>query len=289
MDENKIREMIVSALLNPMPEKINSKEYVSNRKGDGGLDEKKLTAAEKRKKKDIVKDIEKYFKGNKGALHGFATDKAKELAEFNMNEAQSSSNEITIVPEVEIKSLTFLANKVKEIISSLANAGKNIDKIAFEQLNKDLNILLTNINNKIDKISSTGGLSENMLNFKGNINPELVEKVENFIKGVAKHYGYNVGDAYSAIMTILKDGIRKESGLEEGLPKGYWAKKIPGGKMEESYKTLVNKIKKQGESEEASEAIAGAVASYKRKGGGSGPTAKQKAAMAETIMSKLKR
>jgi len=32
MDENKIREMIVSALLNPMPEKINSKEYVSNRK-----------------------------------------------------------------------------------------------------------------------------------------------------------------------------------------------------------------------------------------------------------------
>lgn len=32
MNENKIREMIVSALLNPMPEKINSKEYVSNRK-----------------------------------------------------------------------------------------------------------------------------------------------------------------------------------------------------------------------------------------------------------------
>jgi hypothetical protein len=76
---------------------------------------------------------------------------------------------------------------------------------------------------------------------------------------------------------------------DEGLSKGYWAKKIPGGKMEESYKTLVNKIKKQGKSEKASKAIAGAVASYKRKGGGSGPTAKQKAAMAETIMSKLKR
>ena len=78
-----------------------------------------------------------------------------------------------------------------------------------------------------------------------------------------------------------------ESGLEEGLPKGYWSKKIPGGKMEESYKTLVNKIKKQGKSEKASKAIAGAVASYKSKGGGSGPTAKQKS-MAETIMSKLK-
>jgi hypothetical protein len=62
---------------------------------------------------------------------------------------------------------------------------------------------------------------------------------------------------------------------DEGLSKGYWAKKIPGGKMEESYATLVNKLKKQGKSEKASKAIAGAVASYKAKGGGSGPTAKQ--------------
>lgn len=62
---------------------------------------------------------------------------------------------------------------------------------------------------------------------------------------------------------------------EEGLSKGYWAKKIPGGKMDESYATLVNKLKKQGKSEKAAKAIAGAVASYKAKGGGSGPTAKQ--------------
>ena len=62
---------------------------------------------------------------------------------------------------------------------------------------------------------------------------------------------------------------------KEGLSKGYWAKKIPGGKMDESYATLVNKLKKQGKSEKASKAIAGAVAAYKAKGGGSGPTAKQ--------------
>ena len=46
--------------------------------------------------------------------------------------------------------------------------------------------------------------------------------------------------------------------------------------VDESYKTLVNKIKKQGKSEKAAKAIAGAVASYKAKGGGKGPTAKQK-------------
>jgi len=135
---------------------------------------------------------------------------------------------------------------------------------------------------------------------------------------------------------------------DEGLSKGFWAKEIPGGKMEEgmgnevgdkvyfkgdlgekypasqgyygviedttpasnyntlatylvtvydkndneirtlntsflnlstktneSYATLVNKLKKQGKSEKAAKAIAGAVASYKAKGGGSGPTAKQ--------------
>ena len=71
-------------------------------------------------------------------------------------------------------------------------------------------------------------------------------------------------------------------GLKEGLPKGFWDKKIDAkdedqdGKVDESYDTLVNKIKKQGKSEKAAKAIAGAVASYKAKGGGKGPTAKQK-------------
>jgi len=68
-----------------------------------------------------------------------------------------------------------------------------------------------------------------------------------------------------------------EDEIEEGLPKDYWAKKIPGGKMDESYEALVKKLKGQGKSEKAAKAIAGAVASYKAKGGGKGPTAKQKA------------
>ena len=46
--------------------------------------------------------------------------------------------------------------------------------------------------------------------------------------------------------------------------------------VNEDYDSLVKKLKKQGESEKAAKAIAGAVASYKAKGGGKGPTAKQK-------------
>jgi hypothetical protein len=46
--------------------------------------------------------------------------------------------------------------------------------------------------------------------------------------------------------------------------------------MNEDYDSFVSKLKKQGQSAKAAKAIAGAVASYKAKGGGKGPTAKQK-------------
>ena len=45
----------------------------------------------------------------------------------------------------------------------------------------------------------------------GNINPELIKKVEQFVKNIAKYYDYSVDDAFLAIMTILKGGIRKET------------------------------------------------------------------------------
>ncbi len=46
--------------------------------------------------------------------------------------------------------------------------------------------------------------------------------------------------------------------------------------IDESYETLKKKIQGQGKSAKAASAIAGAVAAYKAKGGGKGPTAKQK-------------
>jgi hypothetical protein len=212
MDKNKIKEMIQLALSKPVPERINSKEYISNRKSenpidtitmdvplfirmmefaredaqsdmdlhdvaekaislsnngktltmsdyetmfDGSeLDEKKLTAAEKRKKEDIVMAMKKSFKGNKGVMYAIATDKAKKLAESDMNEAQSSSNE-------------SLAKKVEEVVKSLTTLHKNTsnnsnipetDKKgllrAFDMLKGDLETVVTNLK---------GGLSESML------------------------------------------------------------------------------------------------------------------------------
>ena len=79
-------------------------------------------------------------------------------------------------------------------------------------------------------------------------------------------------DAYVALLNGLIN-----TNVNESLPKGFWDKKMKAKDegVSESYATLVNKIEKSGKSKKASKAIAGAVASYKAKGGGKGPTAKQ--------------
>ena len=50
------------------------------------VDEKHLTAAETKKKEDIVMAMKKDFKGPKAAMYAIATDKAKKLAEDGINE-----------------------------------------------------------------------------------------------------------------------------------------------------------------------------------------------------------
>lgn len=47
------------------------------------IGEKKLTAAEKAKKEEIVKSMKKTFKGPEAAMYAIATDKAKKVAEAN--------------------------------------------------------------------------------------------------------------------------------------------------------------------------------------------------------------
>jgi hypothetical protein len=121
---------------------------------------------------------------------------------------------------------------------------------------------------------------------------------------------YSKNPKMSKALDYLRD-LADDKEIEEGLPKGFFDKAMDakdevdevagydrkGNKevevepsrfkgrdksrlreedLDESYKTLVNKLKKDGKSEKAAKAIAGAVASYKAKGGGKGPTAKQK-------------
>lgn len=61
-----------------------AEELINRVKGqmkEKGLDEKKLTSAEKKKKEEIVKGMKDSFKGDKEAMYAIATDKAKKVAE----------------------------------------------------------------------------------------------------------------------------------------------------------------------------------------------------------------
>ena len=95
----------------------------------------------------------------------------------------------------------------------------------------------------------------------------------------AKHYlDFEINEPQiDAMVDVASEEDVIDIDIDEGLPKGYWDKKMDAkDEVSEDYDSLVNKIKKQGKSEKAAKAIAGAVASYKAKGGGKGPTAKQK-------------
>jgi hypothetical protein len=79
----------------------------------------------------------------------------------------------------------------------------------------------------------------------------------------------------------------KQSDLPDGLQKAIIKK--TGGDVDESFKSLSKKIDKQkGKSKKDADNIAGYIANIKRKGGGKGPTAKQKKRMAETILKELR-
>ena len=91
-----------------------------------------------------------------------------------------------------------------------------------------------------------------------------------FKKAIVK--AMSTDDAKLYLSAIMRDYALDEASTDYAKRR----KKLRDYDMNESYNTLVNKIKKQGKSEKAAKAIAGAVASYKAKGGGKGPTAKQK-------------
>jgi len=99
------------------------------------------------------------------------------------------------------------------------------------------------------------------------IKSELEDEIAQLYRDMeqeAEPEGGEVADRYGNALNKLEDRLYKVQ------------KQLRDYDMNESYNTLVNKIKKQGKSEKAAKAIAGAVASYKAKGGGKGPTAKQK-------------
>ena len=222
MNKNKIREMVRTALTIPKQEEINSEAYLSSRK----------QMKEAFNPTDTIKmDVPLFLR----------------MLEYAREDAKTDMD----------------LHDVTEMATSLSGGGKILTMSDYDTI-----------------VGGGAELDEKKLTAAEK------RKKEEIVKGMKKSFKGDEGAMYAIATAKAKELAEEE--LEEGLPKDYWAKKIPGGKMEESFKQLVGKLKKQGKSGKAATSIAGAVASYKAKGGGKGPTAKQKARMAEIILSKLK-
>jgi len=102
--------------------------------------EKKLTAAEKKKKEDIVKGMKKTFKGDKSAMYAIATAKAKKLAEnedydaiaqaeFGMDYDQLGPNEKEWVRDEANNMLNEDENPEIDINNLLFSVGSTLSKI----------------------------------------------------------------------------------------------------------------------------------------------------------------
>ncbi len=328
-------------------------------KESANLKEKELTAAEKRKKEDIIMSLKKQ-KGGKDKLepadYAIATSRAKKLAE-----------------------ITGDTRKMEDLLSKILRAINNVDKSQddteddVEELDKSIDYLSAALTDKdpldiaIDQ-STFGRLAKpaNEEKTLEQIDAIMEEsaydkgRLEKKVKSILKKEGGAVGlkplvDAAKELgaskkdlMDILKKmkdvkthkdgdiidtGGLNETGMDKAKknmdmykdknrltelikaalmgpisekkqrpdypdidgdgdteePMVKAAKDKEKAEANESFDSLVKKVDKaKGYTKKEAEKVAGAIAAKKMKGAGKGPTAKQKARMAETILKELR-
>ena len=259
-------------------------------KESANLKEKELTAAEKRKKEDIIMSLKKQ-KGGKDKLepadYAIATSRAKKLAE----KEEKTLEEIDTIMEEDKIPVDKLEKKVKSILKKEGGAvGLKPLVDAAKELGaskKDLMDILKKMKDvkthKDGDIIDVGGLNETGMD-KAKKNMDMY-KDKNRLTELIK----------AALMGPISEkkqrpdypDIDGDGDTEEPMVKA--AKDKEKAEANESFDSLVKKVDKaKGYTKKEAEKVAGAIAAKKMKGAGKGPTAKQKARMAETILKELR-
>ena len=259
-------------------------------KESANLKEKQLPAAEKRKKEDIIMSLKKQ-KGGKDKLepadYAIATSRAKKLAE----KEEKTLEEIDTIMEEDKIPVDKLEKKVKSILKKEGGAvGLKPLVDAAKELGaskKDLMGILKKMKDvkthKDGDIIDTGGLNETGMD-KAKKNMDMY-KDKNRLTELIK----------AALMGPISEkkqrpdypDIDGDGDTEEPMVKA--AKDKEKAEANESFDSLVKKVDKaKGYTKKEAEKVAGAIAAKKMKGAGKGPTAKQKARMAETILKELR-
>ena len=230
------------------------------------ITEKTLTAAELKKREEVVKQlkseksslVKRYGKDAEKVMYGRATNIAKKTAEnMNKDKVREMIKKTLMGPikEDDWKQGDDESDMAKSQLHSIeSNTSKLLSKIDDnEQLDAWVQAKLTKAQDylqsvydylcgeeaemsmnekksfpdltgdgkvtKADILKGRGvNIKEEKPKFfasKANINPELVQKIEDFVREVAQDYDYGVDDAYFAIMQVLKAGLVNEEVNEE--------------------------------------------------------------------------
>jgi len=270
MEQNKLREMVKAALSQPIPEK---KEF-PDLTGDGEVTKADILKARgvELKEEDVNailkakavsdEDIASFLKLHADDIKG---KNAKEIwHEFENFETTNEDidlghqdNEPHMI-KAELYRIGKYAMELYQMLDGFE--GKmEVDFPAWWQAK-----ITTAMNNMVS--------SKHYLDFELK-EPEIDAAVD-AMTGEEPHMGEPEMEPEMEPQVMTVDLVDDEDEIEEGLPKGFWKKET--AELDESFEKLVDKLEKNGKTAKAAKAIAGAVANYKAKGGGKGPTAKQK-------------
>ena len=193
MNKDKVREMIKKTLMSPVDEKF-SKEFDSDPALKGGQkslpDELQKSIIKKATKEDI--DL------------GHQDDEPNMLKASIYQTAKNSASLYKMLDKYdqmdqEVDFPDWWQEKIHLAADYMDKAKQYLE---FEEKQPSLDAMLQEEKSKF-------------FASKANINPELVQKVEDFIREVAQDYDYGVDDAYFAIMQVLKAGLVNEEVNEE--------------------------------------------------------------------------
>jgi hypothetical protein len=159
------------------------------------VNEKKLTAAEKRKKEDIVKGMKKSFKGDKSAMYAIATAKAKKLAEVQGTELTSKIFDIGSTLKKVEAAMDFGMDQDPRVVQGLDQAYAELINI-LPIIGRDKEERSMMGENEIKIQSNLTPLQQYLYNYEVEIsgddfaNEELenIKKLNN-IEDVVKYYG----------------------------------------------------------------------------------------------------
>ncbi len=274
MNKDKVREMIKKTLMSPVDEKF-SKEFDNDPSLKGGqkslpdeLQKSIIKKAKKVTKEDIdlghQDDEPDMLKATVYRIAQYAVSLYKMLDKYDQMDQEVDfpdwwQEKIHLASDYIDKAKHYLEFEEKQpALDAMIQAEVEDAKDAVDTITMDVPLFIRMLEYAREDASTDVDLHD------------VAEKAIKINKGKE-----------TLSMQDYEDIVPAMESMDEGLPKGFWKKET--AELDETFEKLVGKLKKQGKSEKAAKAIAGAVAQYKAKGGGKGPTSKQAARLKEEI------